>query len=114
MPMQTEITFKGIDSSEALRANIEESANKLDQFAADIMKCAVVLAPSEHRRHQGNRYAVTIHLTLPGGELNVSNTPTDGRGHEDAYVAIRDAFNAMRRMLKDYQDKQQGKVKRHE
>jgi ribosome-associated translation inhibitor RaiA len=33
--------------------------------------------------------------------------------HEDVYVAIRDAFDAMSRQLEDFARKQRGEVKTH-
>lgn len=113
---ETEITFKGMDTSHALRADIEEHAHKLAQFEPDIFKCHVVVAPSEHRHHHGNRYAVSVRVTLPGGELVSSHEAAGERSHahEDAYVAVRDAFDNMRRQLQDQRRIRQGQVKRHE
>jgi len=47
-------------------------------------------------------------LTVPGAELVANHTQ-----HEDVYVAIRDAFDAMSRQLEDYARKQRGEVKTH-
>jgi hypothetical protein len=44
---------------------------------------------------------VRIDLTVPGAELVVSRDPELDHGHEDVYVAIRDAFDAARRQLAD-------------
>lgn len=114
MPMQTEITFDGVDASEALSADITEHAERLDKFAPDLIKCQVVVRPAERRHHQGNRYAVSLRLTLPGGEIDVGRVPTDGHSHEDPFVAVRDAFRSLQRKLQDFRRKQQGKVKHHE
>lgn len=114
MPFPTEITFHRMEGTEALRADIEKHARKLQQFEQGIIKCTVVMEPAEHHHHKGNRFAVRIRLTLPGGELDVGHTPSGDQTHEDAYVAIRDAFKAMRRKLQDFHRKQQGKVKHHE
>ena len=51
---------------------------------------------------------------LPDGELAVSRNPAANRAHEDVYVAIRDAFDAMRRRLEDYAAQRRGQVKTHE
>lgn len=112
--MQIDITFHGMEGTEALRTDIQRHALKLEKFAGDINKCNVVLEPAEHRHHKGNRFMVRIRLTLPGGELDVGHLPSENTSHEDAYVAIRDAFRAMRRKLQDFRRRQQGKVKHHE
>lgn len=114
MTMPVDITFHGMDGTETLRADIERRARKFEQFAQDIIKCSVVMEAAEHRHHQGNRFVVRIRVTLPGGELDVGHAPSGDQSHQDAYVAIRDAFRAMRRKLQDFHRKQQGKVKHHE
>lgn len=114
MAMTVEITFHKMEGSDALRDDIHRHVEKLNQFEGDIMKCVVVMEPAEHHHHKGNRFAVRIRVTLPGGELDVGHTPPGDQSHEDAYVAIRDAFKAMRRKLQDLHRVKQGKVKHHE
>jgi len=67
----------------------------------------VVEMPQRHK-HQGKLHSVRIDLTVPGAELVANHTQ-----HEDVYVAIRDAFDAMSRQLEDYARKQRGEVKTH-
>lgn len=114
MAMPVEITFHRMEGTEALRADILGHAAKLEEFSRDIVKCVVVMETAEHHHHKGNRFVVRIRVTLPGGELDVGHAPSGDRSHEDAYVAIRDAFKAMRRKLQDLRRRQQGKVKQHE
>lgn len=114
MSFPIEITFHRMEGTDALRSDIEKHASKLQQFEQSIIKCAVVMEPAEHHHHKGNRFVVRIRVTLPGGELDVGHTPSGDQTHEDAYVAIRDAFKAMRRRLQDFHRKQQGQVKHHE
>lgn len=113
MTIPTEINFHGMEGTEALRADIEKHVQKLQRFAPELINCRVVLEPAEHRHHKGNRFVVRIRVTLPGGEFDVGHVPSGDQSHEDAYVAIRDGFKAMRRRLQDFRRKQQGKVKRH-
>lgn len=114
MVMPLDITFHGMDGTDTLRADIRRHADKLEQFAQGIIKCSVVMEPAEHHHHKGNRFVVRIRLTLPGGELDVGHAPSGDQSHQDAYVAIRDAFGAMRRKLQDFHRRQQGQVKHHE
>lgn len=113
MSIQSEISFHGMEGTDALLSDIEKQIKKLERFAPGMIRCTVVLEHAEHRHHKGNRYVVRIRTTLPGGEVDVSNVPAVDQTHEDAYVAIRDGFSAMRRRLQDFRRKQQGKVKRH-
>lgn len=112
IPLQ--ITFKGMDASEAVEANIREKAEKLERFSDHLMSCRVVVeAPHRHSR-QGKMYDVRIDIGVVGGEVAVTRQGPQDQAHEDVYVAIRDAFNAAARQLEDYERKQRGDVKAHE
>lgn len=114
MKQPLQITFRNMDHSAALEANIREKAVKLAQFCEDIMHCRVVVESHHKHQHQGNLYHVRIDLTVPDQEIVVSREPGAHHSHEDPYVTIRDAFNAATRQLQDYNAKRQLHVKRHE
>ena len=113
--MQTEIqiTFRDIPRSEALEADIREKAAKLEQFYDHIMGCRVMVEAPHQHHHKGYLYHVRIDLTVPGGEIVVKRDPKAHQAHEDAYVAVRDAFDAAKRQLQNYVKKTRGKVKKH-
>jgi ribosomal subunit interface protein len=103
-----------MERSEALEAVIREKAHKLDQYSDQIISCRVIVdAPHQHHR-QGALYRIAVDLTVPGGEIVASREASEHHAHEDAYVATRDAFNAVQRQLEDYVRRQQNKVKLHE
>lgn len=108
-----DVTFQGLDVSEALRDNILDHAHKLQQFAPDLLSCHAVVRLAEGRHHHGNRFVVHVHVTLPGAELDAGHPTRDGHAHEDPYVAARDTFDAIRRQLEDYERRRRGKVKQH-
>ena len=75
--------------------------------------CRVVIE-APHRRHRsGNLFHVHVDATVPGKELVVRRDPREHGSHEDVRVAIRDAFDATRRELKDEARRRRGQVKRH-
>lgn len=114
--MQTpvQIAFRGMDSSPALEAKIREKAGKLEQYHDRITSCRVVVeAPHRHSR-KGKLYSISIDLTIPGAELVVNSEKRNHHSHEDPYVALRDAFNAMTRQLEERARENKGKVKTHE
>lgn len=113
MKQPLQITFRDMPHSDALESHIREKAAKLDEFFEHIMGCHVVLEQPHGHKNQGKLFHVSIDLTVPNTELVVSRSPKDHQAHEDAYVAIRDAFNAMRRKLQDYSSKMRGDVKKH-
>lgn len=114
MSLSVDISFHNMMASDALRASIEEHAARLEAFADDILFCHVVVEPTERRHHQGNRYRVHVHLALSGGTIDAGKTPDDDHSHEDAYVAVRDAFDSARRQLEDFVRRRRGDVKHHE
>jgi ribosome-associated translation inhibitor RaiA/cold shock CspA family protein len=114
MKQPLEITFRDMPRSEAVEARIREKAAKLDEFYDQIMACHVVIEAPHSHHHQGNMFHVTIDITVPNGEIVVNRDPQKDHAHEDAYVAIRDAFKAARRKLQDFARKQRGDVKVHE
>lgn len=111
MQIPLQVIFRGIPPSEAVEARIREKASKLERFSAHIMSCRVALEAEHHHHHQGNLYHVRIDITTPGKEIVISREHHDKQAHEDAYVAIRDAFNAATRQLEDYVRIQRGEVK---
>jgi ribosomal subunit interface protein len=112
IPVQ--ITFRGMDTSPAVEARIREKVKKLETFHERITSCRVVVE-APHRRHQkGRLYLVSVDVTVPGGELVVNTGKRFNHSHEDVYVALRDAFNAMRRQLEDHARESRGRVKSHD
>jgi len=65
-------------------------------------------APHRHK-HQGLEFNVRIDLSVPGSELVVNH-----RHHEEVYVAVRDAFSAMRKRLEAFEHRRRGQEKHHE
>jgi cold shock CspA family protein/ribosome-associated translation inhibitor RaiA len=138
MKIPLKITFRDMPPSQAIEDNIREKASKLDTLCDDIMSCRVIVEAPHRHHHKGKAYVVRIDLTVPGGELVVnrepkrlvaaraahqddlekslaeSHEPSKHAAHEDAYVAIRDAFNAAARKLQDYARRRRGKMKIHE
>ena len=112
MQLPLEIVFKNLDPSPAIETEVREKARKLERFHDRIVRCRVVIeAPHKHQR-SGHLYRVMLDVTIPGGELIARRSPDQRHAHEDVYVAIRDAFDAMRRQLEDFARRQRGHVKR--
>ena len=103
-----------MDTSPAVEARIREKVNKLETFHDRITSCRVVVE-APHKRHQkGKLYLVSVDVTVPGGELVVNTGKRFNHSHEDVYVAVRDAFNAVRRQLEDHARESRGQVKSHD
>ena len=114
MKQELQITFKDVPSSTAVEARIREHAAELDQFHDGIIRCRVVVERPHRHSRQGNLYAVHVVLTIPGHELVVGREPAQHHAHEDVYVAIRDAFEAIKRQLQDHVGRDRRQPKHHE
>ena len=106
MQPNLQITFRDLPKSAAIEANIREKAEKLGSFYDRINRCSVIVESPHRHHHKGKHYHVRIDISLPGHELVVNRDPGNQTTHEDAYVAVRDAFNAARRQLTELARKQ--------
>ncbi|MCE2510461.1 MAG: ribosome-associated translation inhibitor RaiA [Alphaproteobacteria bacterium] len=102
METPLQISFRNMDPSEAVEANVREKASKLERFFDRITSCRVVIEAPHRHHHKGKLYNVRIDLTVPGKELVVTHSGPGNHAHEDVYVAIRDAFGAAARQLEDH------------
>ncbi len=115
MQIPLQITFRDMESSAAVEARIQEKTAKLEQYYDRIMSCRVMVESPHGHHHQGRLFKVRIDLTVPDGELVVNQAHHhNDHSHEDVYVAIRDAFNAMQRQLQNYVDRRRGHIKQHD
>ncbi len=109
MQIPLQITFRDMPRSDALEAAIREKAGKLEEFHPRLMSCRVVLEEKRRHKHQGRLFNVRIGLHVPGHEFVVNRDD-----HEDVYVALRDAFDAAKRILENKIQLKQQDVKCHE
>ncbi len=107
METPLQIAFKNLEPSDALEAAIRKRADKLERHFDRIVSCRVSVEAVSQSRHKGNLYHVGIDLRVPDGEIVVSRD-RDRREHEDAYVAIRDAFDSALRQLEEHARKRRG------
>ncbi len=108
MQIPLQISLHGIRPSDALYNAIREKAEKLDRYYERIMSCRVVLELAGRHKQQGKQFSVRVDLKVPGGEIAVTH-----EHDEQIEVALREAFDAVRRKLEDYARTQRGDVKHH-
>jgi hypothetical protein len=101
MPFPLDVRFRDMVPSTALEQFIRRWAVKLERTYERIDWGEVVIERPHQHQHQGQGIRVRLTLGIPGPDVVVSHEqPLDG-AHEDAYVAVRDAFRAARRQLAD-------------
>jgi ribosome-associated translation inhibitor RaiA len=91
-----QITFHGLEHSDAAEALVREKLAELDGEAMAFTRCHVTIE-SPHRHHRkGNLFAV--HLALQGAPSTIQTGELHRKSaHEDAFVAIRDVFDGARK-----------------
>jgi len=109
MQIPLQITTHGVAHSDALEAHIREKATKLEEFHPRITSCRVTVEELAQHHRQGRPFRVRIDVRVPGKEI-VANRDHD----EDVYVALRDAFDSVKRQLEETVRVRRGQVKAHE
>ena len=85
------ISFHGVTPSPALEANIERQVQHLQKIAPALhVRRIAVEAPDP------KKFRVVVDLSVPGEELVSSDQAND-----DPYLAVRDAFAAVRRRIRE-------------
>jgi ribosome-associated translation inhibitor RaiA len=88
-----------MEPSPALERFAHRWAAKLATVYERIERCEVMIElPHQHQR-QGQHVHVRVTVVVPGPDIVVSSEHAADGAHEDAYVAVRDAFRAARRRL---------------
>jgi cold shock CspA family protein/ribosome-associated translation inhibitor RaiA len=129
MHLPPTITFRGIDHSPSLEADILTRIHRLETYYRSITGCRVLVELVQRHHETGNRYHVRIDVTVPGDEIVVTHEANLHAAVQDAElsktarvdepdperkhvrVAIREAFDIARRQLQDYARRQRGAVK---
>lgn len=113
MTVPVQVTFKDMEPSPALEARIRAKAAQLDRFESDIQRCRVTVDAPHRHHHQGFLYRIRVEVVVPRGDIVVTREHAQDHAHEDAYVAVRDAFDAVVRQLEDHVRGLRGQVKHH-
>ncbi len=107
MESPLQITFHGIDHSDAIEERVREKATRLEQFYDRIVSCRVVVEQhhktTSNLHRKGESFGIRIEVGVPGSDLVVKR---DSEEHEDLQATLKGAFAAMERQVKDFADKQ--------
>ncbi|MFT6878361.1 MAG: ribosomal subunit interface protein [Granulosicoccus sp.] len=113
MTIPLELSFRNLDRSEFIENQVKERVKRLELLSDEITSCHVVAsAPHQHKK-KGNHYEVHIEIRVPGSELAVTQNKGALEAHEDFYIALRDAFDALERRLTEWKEKRRNNVKAH-
>ncbi|GAB5497997.1 MAG: hypothetical protein PsegKO_03080 [Pseudohongiellaceae bacterium] len=113
MTNEFQVTYHNIDQTEAINDAVNKRIAKLERYCDQIITGRVVLDCPHNNHHKGKVYSVGLEIHTPSKEVRVNQDQHDNHAHEDLYIAIRDAFNAAERQLKDI-DKKHRAVPHHQ
>ena len=94
--------------SPVMDERIRELTNKLLNLHPRITSCHVIVDELDRHKEQGRIFEVRLDVKAPRAEIVANH-----QRHEDPYVAMRDAFDAVIRQLTETVDKQRGETKAH-
>lgn len=109
MQRPLQIVFREMAPADAVETQIREKVKKLELFYPHIIGCKATISIAGKHKNQGQLFNVRLDISVPGSELVVNHDK-----HEEFSVALRDAFDAAKRQLEDYGQRQRGDIKRHE
>lgn len=112
MISDTQVVFRNIDHSPAVEEAVYKRLEKLERYCDEIQSLRVILESPHNNHHKGKVYHVGVEAMVPNHDIVVTHDQHDKHSHEDIYVAIRDAFNAVERRLKAVYGKQRDRVTR--
>lgn len=102
MQTSVQITFRGLDHSEAVEELVRKEAARLDGHFDRIVSCRVVIEATHRQQQKAKIFHVRIDLGVPGAELVANRDPAEPGAHSDPALAVRDAFRVITRQLQDY------------
>lgn len=132
MTLPLQVTFRNVPLPDRVEAVVRRRAAQLDRYYDAIMSCRVLVERADRHHADGSRFHVRVELGVPGGEVVVSHDsslhggarrtgrPRErkedeiDRAHKHAEVAVRKAFDAVRRRLQDFARRQRGDIKEHQ
>jgi ribosome-associated translation inhibitor RaiA len=89
-----QLQFIGMPASSALACAVRERVARLHRGSADLLSCRVRIERVHRPGYLGASFAARIDVRLPDQELGVNHVQ-----HEDAHVALGDAFDAITRQI---------------
>lgn len=112
MISDTQVVFRNIDHSPAVEEAVYKRLEKLQRYCDEIQSLRVTLESPHNNHHKGKVYHVGVEAMVPNHDIVVTHDQHDKHSHEDIYIAIRDAFNAVERRLKAVYGKQRDRITR--
>jgi len=102
MTFPTAVAFHGIESPEALRADVLDRVGGLERLLDDVLACRVLVEADSPWRQQDRHYGVFVRVTMPCIEFEAGGNANADPAHQDPYLAIDDTFDSLTRRIEDF------------
>ncbi len=114
MEVQPIVHFPDSPSDDALVAEVQRLAARLERYCDHIVSCRVVVErPNKHPDH-GSGYRVRAEVTVPPRhELVAERDSGQGHIHQDAGLVLRETFRALEEQVRKLDDQENRRTKRH-
>jgi ribosome-associated translation inhibitor RaiA len=109
MTFPIQLAFHRMERSEALEQALLERAGKLDKFHPAITSLHATVTQETRHSQKGRLFNVKLEIHVKGKSFAITQ-----QGDADAFVAVRDAFDAATRLLDSELDTARGFVKQHQ
>lgn len=114
MQIPLETAFRDVPRTPDIEQLILDKVDKLEAISDAITSGEVVIERPHESSATGNPYRVRLTFNLPPGhKLTVERKSVDQDNEQPLSAVIRDAFDALRRQLKERVERQRGDVKAH-
>lgn len=99
MKANADVVYRDIDASPALNEIIQKKIDKLHRYSDSILHSRVVLDTPHKHKHKGKSFRASVEVALNGTPITVT------QDDPSVHIAVRDAFSALERRLKEEEAK---------
>lgn len=112
MKIPPEITYRGVEKTDAIEALIQEKIARLERVCDHISSCHIAVEKEQDRPRDRSPYRVRLDITVPPNhELAAESNMGAQTQYAELDTVVRDAFEKAWRQLRDLSKQQQEYVK---
>lgn len=107
MKVGLEISYRGLEKTDAIEGLVQEKVAKLERVCNYISSCHIAIEKVHDRPSHGSPYRVRLDITVPPGhEVVADSNPSERNQYVELDTVIRDAFSMAERQVKELSRRQ--------